>query len=179
MNNGNKLKKNESLVFKKVLQKVGKVALATTALFGGVKTFEAASAMDRQIKSTEIANAMEEMMVDSIEIHGGPNLRSDPEIPDDLGDISINNIITDLGDKDQSLKLPYEGVVYTYEQRGDANGPWCGFPGKEFAKILYENGHIDEETRDKIAKQGIVWISDEYVSKHQSEAPDDGVNQQN
>ena len=173
-NSAERINRNETTK-KESNKKIAKTALAGLMAIGLAKgTSELNKVANKGVMATERAKIVERVEVDSISIHGGPNLRSDARIPNGPEDIDGSNIILDFGNSDQNMEIPYEGTVYIYEERGDANGEWYGFPAEEFAKTLCDASYIDWATREKIIKQekdddNAVWINGKYVELNKSE----------
>lgn len=170
---------------KKFWEGVGKVALASTLLFGGSKLAREAGRQpsggqdSEDITDVERVADAERIDVDSITIHGGPNLRSDSYVPGDPNStMDKDNLIMDLGNSDQKIELNHKFTVYARDDRDDSNGVWYGFPAKEFANAMYESSYIDEGARDRIIKKskGVVWINGEYVDLNEGESTGEHTN---
>ena len=186
MGNANKIKQKEAeTIDRKLLKNIGKLGLVlatATGIAGGVS--ELSKAANKGVMATELANNAEKIEVESVSIIGGPNLRSDAKIPDGAVDVTENNVILDFGESDQNIELPYEGVMYIYGERGDANGEWCGFPAEEFADALQKSDLISADKKDEIIEEekeddNTVWINRRYVEYTESEASGKNINQQN
>lgn len=161
---------------KKIWRDVGKVALVSAMLYGGSKLAEEAGKQVFAGKNPEDVAGAERIEVESVTIHGGPNLRSDPYVPGDPnGTMDKDNLIVDLGDSDQVIELSYKGDAYIYNNPNDSNGEWLGLQVEAFKKAAMENEQIDEETKDIIKQyngdpDGYIWIDSEYTDKKSNES---------
>ena len=164
---------------KKIWRDVGKVALVSAMLYGGSKLAKEAGKQIFDGKNPEDVAGAERIEVESVTIHGGPNLRSDPYVPGDPNSTTDkDNLITDLGDSDQEIELSYKGDAYVYDNPNDSNGAWYGFQVKPFADALSEESLIDEKTKNEMYNDadGWTWVSGNYVSVQLSESTGEHAN---
>ena len=168
-----KEKHNEKLDLSGAARKLSKLALAGAAAAG---VASCVSGPGGGIMNTERAKDADVLRVDGVSIHGGPNLRNDPEVPYNPED---SNIYVKF-DSDQTIEVPYEGEFYVYDGPDDQNGAWCGFPAKEFTETLHDAGCISEGRKKMIDKReqemdGYVWINSKYVDLNIVEAEDTNI----
>ena len=147
---------------RKVMALAAAAVLAVTVVGGVV----AGGCSTHEIMDTNYAERVETIEnVESFTLTGGPNLRTDPYVTNDREERP--NIIMDSGEDGQTMRVPWQGVVYFYENPYDSNGYWYGFDEEVFAKMLFDNGYISSDEMNKLMtkdKDGVVWINGKYVA---------------
>lgn len=149
------------------VKKAAAKAIIATAIVGAVV---AGGLPTKEIMDTNQARYVREFQVESITIHGGPNLRSNPSVANG----EMNNVLIDLGDEEQIINSSYQGVAYYYDSGSDANGAWVGVPADAFADALYEGSFISRRDASKIKDHegetdNVLWMSEKYVNYEKAE----------
>lgn len=149
-----------------------KVAMRAAAVIAIAGVVVASGHPTKEIMDTDQARYVREFQVESVTVHGGPNLRSNPSVANG----ETNNVLIDLGDEEQIINSSYQGVAYYYDSGSDANGAWIGFPAAEFADALQGEAFINSRTADKIKDHedetdDTVWINKKYVNYEKVEEP--------
>lgn len=140
------------------------VAVASGMAANGCSTHEIMDDSNRASNIEVINN------VESVTLVNGPNIRRDPVIPNKEDG---STVLIDSGEEGQRARVPYEGVVYCYDNKYSQNGEWYGFPAEEFADELYENAFINQNQAEWLAKRdgdGVVWINGRYLEIDRGEA---------
>ena len=140
---------------------------AVLAITGAVRADAGGRSLDGMINMERVVGETQTFYVNSVTLVDGPNIRSNPWIPDREDG---SNIAMDFGEKGQEARVPYQGEAYYYCNEYDPNGGWYGFPAEAFAECLYENAFISGDEAEQLAKKNIVWINEEYMVVDRKEA---------
>lgn len=154
------------------MKNFAKKTLASALLAVALASSVVACGDSEETMNTERAKNVLRFQVESIEIHGGPNLRNEPRV----ADRDSQNTLADFDDSEQRIMVPYQGEMLFYDNDFDKNGAWVGFPAEEFANLLHDESFITRGEADKIIRHEekkpgdeTVWINRDYVDFKKAE----------